>query len=850
MLKEKVKNYFNTYDNLKVLFYFSENKEYQEELEHWDLEGIELIIADNALFNLKYRLEYELNDKKVFIYFARKFPNEEERLSFPIMDLIYANKVLQIDDVAELMEKYGLKQYQRELVKKYINYLKTKKVQTVLGTTLKPENFEEKRIKKGLASSFLDFNRDEDETLILAKMFTLLKKSNEKNLNNFIRKIEQIDFTDQVCKWLDEYFEVETNELTRNKLELSLKKLKYTIITQNISRTLPSDNYHHLKINSPQKINLINALINDWHGNYKLGSQIEDTFEELASDVKEDEIVKVYGMESDFGYYTNNLKYVIIENIIGQIPYQPEKSIGILSKLKSNTFETEIELDKIIEFLNKSANVYRLLNSIRTYILDKGKDYLEKYSKNFSKIDYYYRKAVWLLDTIRSFSLFEKLSLDTYADDLHKQYEEHLKKLNTEWMKCLSEHNFDFNSISVLKQYEFFKNYLKDSETKVAVIISDGLRYEAASDLLEQMHIDPKHEAKMGYMLSSLPSNTKQGMANLLPNGTIEFDGGSFNINGTTIEGLENREKILQQYDSNSRVVSFDTLTKMSQGEARELFKSNIVYIYHNVIDAFGDDRKTESQTFDAVEKAISDLIPMIKKIHSSYNVSDVIITSDHGFLYNYRALPESLYEPLPDNKNAVINHNRFSILNKETKTNSYLFDLSLCSNISGEDLKITMPKAINRYKRQGHSVHYVHGGASLQEMVIPVIESTRHREAIADKVTFKLLNKELKIVSGAIKLKLIQEKPIGSAVKGITLSIGLYDNANELVSNEEIITLESASMQPTERIKEVILNLKPKASKTNFVTLKIFDKEKEPDKLNPSLTQKVVNQTLIQSDF
>ena len=183
----------------------------------------------------------------------------------------------------------------------------------------------------------------------------------------------------------------------------------------------------------------------------------------------------------------------------------------------------------------------------------------------------------------------------------------------------------------------------------------------------------------------------------------------------------------------------------MNQEEARELFKSKIVYIYHNLIDAVGDDRKTENRTFGEVERAIQELAPMIKKIHSSFNVAKIFITADHGFLYNMNDLPESMYETLPDNKNAVWNHNRFSILKKEIKTDSYIFDLSKAANIK-TDYKITIPKAINRYKRQGHGMHYVHGGASLQEMIVPLIESSRKREDITEKVTFKLLGKDFKM--------------------------------------------------------------------------------------------------------
>ena len=61
---------------------------------------------------------------------------------------------------------------------------------------------------------------------------------------------------------------------------------------------------------------------------------------------------------------------------------------------------------------------------------------------------------------------------------------------------------------------------------------------------------------------------------------------------------------------------------------------------------------------------------------------------------------------------------------------------------------------------------------------------------------------------------------------------------------------LDSTSDLPTERVKEVILNLNVKAGKESFFYLKIYDKQKDPNKLNPLINEKVINHTLIQSDF
>ena len=112
------------------------------------------------------------------------------------------------------------------------------------------------------------------------------------------------------------------------------------------------------------------------------------------------------------------------------------------------------------------------------------------------------------------------------------------------------------------------------------------------------------------------------------------------------------------------------------------------------------------------------------------------------------------------------------------------------------------------------------------------------------------MLNRNLKIVSGAIKIKLLQDKAVCGEYKPILLSCGLYKDTDDIVSNEVALTLDLTSDLPTERVKEIILNLSGKAGSESFFYLKIFDKQKDPNKLNPLVNEKVINQTLIQSDF
>ena len=56
------------------------------------------------------------------------------------------------------------------------------------------------------------------------------------------------------------------------------------------------------------------------------------------------------------------------------------------------------------------------------------------------------------------------------------------------------------------------------------------------------------------------------------------------------------------------------------------------------ILTPTGDTEKTESETVDACEKTFKELGEVVKKLASG-NVHNMIITADHGFLYQDRDL-------------------------------------------------------------------------------------------------------------------------------------------------------------------------------------------------------------------
>ena len=141
-----------------------------------------------------------------------------------------------------------------------------------------------------------------------------------------------------------------------------------------------------------------------------------------------------------------------------------------------------------------------------------------------------------------------------------------------------------------------------------------------------------------------------------------------------------------------------------------------------------------------------------------------------------------------------------------------------------------------------------MHGGASLQELVVPVIEYSRMREDSSEKVKLRLMKFDERISSGYLKLNVLQLEPVSTGLKEMDAVVGLYTEQEELISNEYRILVNSVATNPLERNTEIVLTLSSKGSKLSQCILKAYDVEDE-QRLNPLFNQRIIIQSLIQRD-
>lgn len=368
----------------------------------------------------------------------------------------------------------------------------------------------------------------------------------------------------------------------------------------------------------------------------------------------------------------------------------------------------------------------------------------------------------------------------------------------------------------VPSQHRFYdrnvKPWLEEGDNRRAfVIISDAFRYEAAHELAAELNGKYRFEATLSSQLGVLPSYTALGMASLLPHKTLAYKGTDVLVDGKSSIASE-RDDILQAVGG--LACKCDELMSKKKDEGREFVKDKrVVYIYHNTVDAVGDDGKTEGKTFEAVRRAIDELAALVGYIINNLNGHHVVVTADHGFLFTEMARVETDKSKLKDKPDiSILAKKRYLLgLNLPDSEAAWHGKMSVTAGVDG-GMEFWIPKGANLFHFVG-GARFVHGGAMLQEIVVPVVtvKHIRGKSAQDTKtkpVTVQVLGSNHRITTAQHRFQLIQMEQVSERVKPITLRVAVYEG-EEAVTDIQTVKFESSSGNLDERKKWVSLVLK-----------------------------------------
>lgn len=850
MIQDKIYQYFERDPELKVLFIFN-NEFLAMELQEIEWrKGYRYVDFKGDWFTVKYRLDNEWQNDKVILLFHQPSPLDVKSLqaSFPLMDVLAANMEYHSQDYAAFIQQNGLPDSDKQLVRfveRNIMQLQSDKMQKLFGSYYQDGSISYDMMVRGFLSSFMGMQRIMDWDSIIVRLLLYGRKSeSQKQLDFYVKLRTCKDVADALNQHLIEIFGVSFNDNTESKVADIVKVMKYNAIVQNLT-PVDADNYKQSRVTDSYALQHINRILELALSQEKSAKALMELFNELGADIRDADIIRWYGTGANYYFVSEGLCMPIIRTLLEKdIETEPAAVINRIEELMVKHSENGA-LSMMMDYAILVARFYETALGLGSLTLNTADEYVHRYQTDYYLTDQYYRQATELYFKIDPTSeLFD--SIQKVKLSLDQNYSKLCNRINLEWTRCLKETG-GMDSVHLLRQDDFYDEKIKPIQKKVAVIVSDALRYEIAQELIGEL-AKSRHIASLKPALAMLPTETKYCKPALLPHHELKLygqgDEQDMAVDNRILSDTTKRCEHLQKYRDGAICVNFETVAEYNQDKNREIFKHSLVYIFHDVIDKNGHNG-TSKEIVTNCRTAIKELATMIPKIHASYNVTEVYVTSDHGFLFNDIQFAEKDKHKI--NEECLERSTRYYLTNSEKEEPGVIkFRLDTVSGmLNACNVMVAVPQGTNRFAAPSGGYMFTHGGAALQEIIIPVIVSRQERTDSKQPVGVMVLDRKLSMQASRLRFKLLQTEAVSMDMKERLIKVALYYNDTPVTPIKDVILDKTdASLDNRKYLIDLTLNRNVDAK---VLQLKIFD---ATDELNPLIKENVTNNTLIENDF
>lgn len=822
-LNKKFKEALPDYYTRRIVFWHDEEGEFKEQLEGFELDNAKvLILTGTNNFYAKKLLTVDDTESNYLVY--DPFPIDKPNNWLYDIEL-YSDK-FQADLISTWMDEMHLsesipqvRQTLREY-KKFFNAKKRRDKITAIGETIKTA--------AQLHQAIMAYLCGTKEMTASAIAKTVFAAGLELEANSCYQELANYGE--------DKIFWQMMQQMTGYSDETpTLKALAGQIFITACSRTMHTDYLRGLEnfISSPHQ-----AFCYDFVSEWKSSNDLHN-YKNIACYVEDEaKLVSIFSK-------------VPIEHLLNTDIFPCIDTI-IINMLMRDVAQDIIDTALIRNVVEKRRTCawYSGLNIYYEGLiqLSNMQDFYIAHSAGFHETDPYelwnkYTGEYCLMDTCyRNFHLQYAQGLKQYHGELGDLWDKvkhkaeriyvnwFLEELGANWTKISQASYRDYGRITGIPlQENFYKNHVKPVGNRVFVIISDALRYEVASTLATQLKQEGKSDIKLESMQAIFPSATKFGMAALLPHKELTAKAAPAGIE-ILADGMStastNRDKILKNANPASLAVSYSTIVNSARAERQAMVKGmQVVYIYHDRIDSAGHGEDTD--IFRACSEAVEELKNLIRIIVNDFSGVNVLITADHGFLYTYSPLQESDKVGTEDFDGKIIEKARRYIIAEGNANSEHMMPMLIMEGRS--EYKAFSPKENIRLKIKGAGGKFVHGGASLQEMVVPVLEyhavrsSSKSYQQNKERydikaVTIKLLSANHKISNMIFGLDFYQPEAVGGTRIAAQYQAYFVDSVGNKISDVQQIIADKTDPDMTTRKYRCNFNLK---------SLKYSNKEK-----------------------
>jgi uncharacterized protein (TIGR02687 family) len=789
------------FETHRIVFWYDETQTYREQFEQICLPDVcKLEIGSNA-FALKYRLLKEEPIQKFLLYSPSAKPNDDQNW---LLDILLANAEFQTEDWAIHLSNLGLGMEYRPVSEQHLFFFNSKDRTEKLKKLIEKETnvLTLQQVLEDMLYVITDANDGFDSVI-------------ESLLHHLACGKDTMMPLIQKCKldaFLFENMEQRYGYTVQDTSKRSIKDFIFGAFKWSFYRSLNRKLDENITLSDGARI-----FLNKWQND----SRCEDDYEAIAKTAAD-----VFGIAQtlenenyqlllDCTYFKeidNYLIRLLADKIYNHTLPTGDIEAYINKRLNTKWAKKDLKLQNMYLALMYAARflgMFEQENRFEVYSPEQG---VEQYVKSRYKIDLYYRKFIYHLK--KSEHVGEMAELLHQVEDRYSN--NYLLQMNDHWQQQLD--TLAEWKINCPKQRDFYRSYVECRSSKVCVIVSDALRYEIGEDLAARINQKNRLDAQVKYAVSGLPSYTQLGMAAVLPNKTLEIkEDTTVFADGLPTSGLDNRDKILKRKCERSVALKTADILENNRDGLRDILKNNdVIYVFHDVVDKKSHDSASEEDTPLAAEEAVEELTKLVGKLMGDNYIGRVLITADHGFIYQNRTLDESEYLGV-DPSGDILKKDRRFVVGKNLRQDSAFMSFTAGQLGLEGDLDFQFPKSINRLRVKGAALKFVHGGASLQEVIVPVVMISKKNQDDIRQVDVDLLDSGNGIISSSqLVIKLYQREPVGDKVQKRVLKIGVYNADGKLISEQKELVFDSPISDIKDREHTVTLLLTKEIDKEN----------------------------------
>lgn len=808
-IQEKLNSEFKGSDR-KLVFWYDDNAEFVDEVDSIVLDNAQVYkLEPDNWFYTKYF--FELVDKATNYLVYAPFSKPADRDNH-LADMVYYSKLFYADKISLIMLDLKIPDKFKEHLKVYPKFWNAnERIDKFTGLGI--EGYNDEIIDIGILSVLCGIKTPNFDEVLRALII-----SGEFENNKYITAFDKMGILPVFWQLCQKYYGYSEEKPTLEKLVITLL-ISYTAHCFN--GDLPKAWSYFI---SPKK-NDVAVFVSNFMNNMLYKDHYIVLSEKISLKIKAKDYMGKHEVESFINCDTFPVfDEIIIRKLIEWISNECVNEQGLIPKI-SAALDVRLKKYYAAIYLNEYKTIEAAFKLIEVLELPKaGENIVDKYVKRLHLIDRYYRKFYYYFDKLDNNSSF--LELRQLIENLYTNA--YLSKLSIVWGDRLESYN-EVSEIPHAKQYDFYRMFVAPAVKKkrTVVIISDALRYECASELNTIFNDSVKYTSEVEYMISSIPSYTRLGMAALLPHKQISFtENYDVLIDGQPTASTEQRQKVLENYNPASVACLYSDVISLGREDVQRLLSDKeLIYIYHNQIDARGDNSSTENEVFAASEETFEEIKKLVRKLTYDKSITNYIITSDHGFIYKRDKIDESDKVNLPKYRNSYQNK-RFIISSENIPVDGTLnFSLGYLG-AENDGMYVTVPRGADIFKVSGGGQNFVHGGASLQELIVPVIKLTTERyKKETGRVEIVLVSLSRKVTNLITYLDFMQNENISDTLLPVEMKIYFINDAGEKISNENIIYADKKNETPEKRMfKEKFTFRNRKYSKSEKYYLIMMD--------------------------